>query len=67
MRVAADREKCASSSLCVYAVPEVFDQDEEEGLVVVVDAQPAPALHGAVRHAARSCPTRSIRVAEETE
>lgn len=62
MRVTADRESCATSSLCVYAVPEVFDQDEVEGLVVVRDERPPAELHPAVRLAARSCPTRSIDV-----
>lgn len=49
------------ASLCVYRVPEVFDQDED-GQVEVVDADPPAELHQAVRSAARGCPTRSIHI-----
>jgi ferredoxin len=65
MRVTADRSTCATSSLCVYAVPQVFDQDEDEGLVVIVETFPAPALQDVVRKAARGCPTGSIQIHDE--
>lgn len=65
MRVTANSETCAVSSLCVYRVPGVFDQDED-GLVLVLDESPAEALHEEIRRAARGCPTKSIRVIEET-
>ncbi|GAA4612088.1 ferredoxin [Actinoallomurus liliacearum] len=61
MRVSADKETCAVSSLCVYRVPEVFDQDDD-GAVEILDTEPPSSLHEAVRSAARSCPTQSIRV-----
>ncbi|GHF69201.1 ferredoxin [Streptomyces mashuensis] len=64
MRVTADRDTCTVSSLCVYRAPEVFDQDED-GHVVVLRPDPPEHLHPAVRDAARSCPTRSIRITEE--
>lgn len=64
MRVTATSDTCAVSSLCVYHVPEVFDQDEE-GRVVVVQPRPRPELHDDVRRAARGCPTRSITVHED--
>lgn len=63
MRVTAMSDTCAVSSLCVYHVPEVFDQDEE-GRVVVVQPHPRQELHDDVRRAARGCPTRSISVHE---
>jgi ferredoxin len=62
MRVSADSQTCAVSSLCVYRVPQVFDQDKEEGTVVVINPQPPPELHEAVLSAERACPTRSIHV-----
>jgi ferredoxin len=65
MRVTANSATCAVSSLCVYRVPGVFDQDED-GLVLVLDESPAEALHEDIRRAARGCPTKSIRVIEET-
>lgn len=63
MRVSANPETCAVSSLCVYRLPQVFDQDEE-GQVVVRQANPPEELHEAARQAARSCPTQSIRIEE---
>ncbi|WP_209447249.1 ferredoxin [Amycolatopsis alba] len=61
LRVSADRDVCVVSSLCVYRVPEVFDQDEE-GRVKVVDRTPPAELATEVRRAAQGCPTRAIRI-----
>jgi ferredoxin len=61
MYVSATKETCAVSSMCVYRVPEVFDQDED-GAVEVIDAAPPMDLQEAVRSAARGCPTRSIHI-----
>ncbi|MDX3457570.1 ferredoxin [Streptomyces sp. ME02-8801-2C] len=63
MRVVANSETCAVASLCVYRLPGVFDQDEE-GLVLVLDDHPDTALHEEVHRAVRACPTNSIRVVE---
>lgn len=64
MRVTANSATCAVSSLCVYRLPGVFDQDED-GLVLVLDESPDSALHEEVRRAVRACPTKSIRVIED--
>ncbi|MBO8188079.1 ferredoxin [Streptomyces spirodelae] len=64
LRVTANSETCAVSSLCVYRLPGVFDQDED-GLVVVLDETPSGEFHEEVRRAARGCPTKSIRVTED--
>ncbi|MEU3465889.1 ferredoxin [Streptomyces sp. NPDC006733] len=61
MHVTADSTTCVTSSLCVYRVPDVFDQDAE-GRVVVLDADPPVALQHEVLRARRGCPTRSIQV-----
>ncbi|MGI5351676.1 ferredoxin [Streptomyces sp. CA-250714] len=64
LRVTANSDTCAVSSLCVYRLPGVFDQDED-GLVLVLDETPPGELHEEVRRAARGCPTKSIRVTED--
>lgn len=61
LRVSADRETCVTSSLCVYRLPQVFDQDAE-GRVRVVDEQPPDELRRELLRARRGCPTASIRV-----
>lgn len=61
MRVKANSETCTVSSLCVYKAPNVFDQDDE-GHVVLLDADPPTDQYDAVRNAVRSCPTRSLSI-----
>jgi ferredoxin len=41
------------------ACPEVFDQDEY-GIVVVLDERPPVELHGKVQDAVRDCPAAVI-------
>ena len=64
LRVAVDRDACCGSGNCVRTAPEVFDQDEADGLVVLRQAEPPEALHGAVREAAYNCPAAAITVTE---
>lgn len=65
MRVLADREKCCGSGLCVVTVPDVFDQCEDEGLVLVLDAAPPKETHADVREAAACCPSGAITVEDD--
>ncbi|MEU3409088.1 ferredoxin [Streptomyces sp. NPDC006670] len=59
MRVAADRRLCCGAGMCALIAPEVFDQNEE-GLVVLLDPGPPAAAHAAVREAADQCPCAAI-------
>ncbi|KAF4409060.1 ferredoxin [Streptomyces sp. Ru87] len=60
MRVRADRDRCAGAGMCVLTAPEVFDQDEEDGLVVLLRSEPAPGHRAAARRAAGLCPAGAI-------
>lgn len=62
MKVSVDQEKCVASGQCVMTSPEVFDQDDEEGLVVLVEETPPQEAAGAVRQAAAMCPASAIAV-----
>lgn len=62
MRVAVDASVCIGSGQCAMTVPEVFDQDEQYGTVVLLLAQPPDQLHDAVREVAERCPVRAISV-----
>jgi ferredoxin len=62
MRVVVDVARCRGAGLCALTAPDVFDQDEEEGTVLVLDDEPPPALHQAVLAAVRLCPNAVIRV-----
>ena len=64
MKVEVDVSKCVASGQCVLIAPGVFDQRDEDGMVVLLDDSPGPALHEAVRESAMVCPAAAIRVAE---
>ncbi|SFD57857.1 Ferredoxin [Actinopolyspora alba] len=64
MKVAVDEEKCCGAGQCVLLAPEVFDQRDEDGVVILLDEQPSENLHGPVREAADACPAAAIEVSE---
>jgi ferredoxin len=64
MRIDVDDQRCRGAGLCTLTAPEVFDQDEEDGTVVVLDDEPTPEQHRAVIAAARLCPNSVIRLEE---
>ncbi|SEL29388.1 Ferredoxin [Streptacidiphilus jiangxiensis] len=64
MRVSVDPGRCCSSGQCVTAVPEVFDQSEDDGVVLLIQPEPPADLRSAVRTAAAICPGRAITVHE---
>ena len=63
MKVSIAAEKCVAAGQCVLLAPEVFDQREEDGVVVLLDETPEPELHDAVRESAMVCPAAAIHVA----
>jgi ferredoxin len=65
MRVTADREVCIGSGNCVFAAPRVFDQDDEEGLVVLLTEEADAGDADAVRDAVAHCPSGALRIAED--
>jgi ferredoxin len=64
MKVTVDVEKCCGAGTCVLIAPEVFDQREDDGIVILLDANPAPDLHATVREAAGVCPAAAIQLSE---
>jgi ferredoxin len=63
MRVIVDQDACVSSGQCVLTVAAVFDQNDD-GIVVLLDECPPTELHGAARKAAALCPALAITVIE---
>jgi ferredoxin len=62
LRVVVDRNVCISAGQCTRVAPEVFDQDDENGLVVVRQEYPGSELAPRVEEAVRLCPARAIAV-----
>lgn len=64
MKISVETSWCVASGSCVLAAPAVFDQDEN-GVVVLLDGSPAPDLHESVRTAASVCPSAVITIKED--
>ncbi|MER7111343.1 ferredoxin [Streptomyces sp. NPDC000229] len=60
LRLSVDRDRCAGAGMCALTAPQVFDQDDEEGLVVLLHPAPAPAHRAAARMAVGLCPAGAI-------
>ncbi|MGI5158489.1 ferredoxin [Microbispora sp. CA-102843] len=65
MKVIVDEEKCCGAGQCVLIAPEVFDQRDEDGIVVLLEPEPAEDQHTAVREAAAVCPAAAIQLDED--
>ncbi|MBO1420216.1 ferredoxin, partial [Streptomyces sp. FH025] len=61
VRVTADTSRCVSSGQCALTAPLVFDQDED-GQVVVLAAEPVAAAAHQAREAAARCPVSALRL-----
>jgi len=64
MKVTVDQEKCCAGGNCVMLAPSVFDQRDEDGVVVLLTGTPPADLHDAVREAADVCPAACIFLSE---
>jgi ferredoxin len=65
MKVSVDREKCVASGQCVLSAPALFDQDENDGTVILLNDDPSRDQYSAARLAAQMCPASVITVTEE--
>ena len=64
-RVSVEQDRCCASGQCVLLVPEVFDQREQDGVVVLRVSEPDESLLADVREAANLCPAAAITVDQE--
>ena len=62
MKVTVDQDKCVASGQCVLTVPDVFDQRDEDGIVVLLNPSPPGGLAEDVKQAAALCPALAITV-----
>jgi ferredoxin len=63
MRIIADRSACVGAGQCALVAGELFDQDDD-GLVVVLVDEPADHEAALARRAASLCPARAITIEE---
>lgn len=62
MKIVIDEDKCCGAGSCVLVAPDVFDQREEDGVVVLLEAEPDESLHASVKEAADICPASVIEL-----
>lgn len=64
MRVRVDVDACCRSGRCAATEPRVFDQDQEEGFVVLLAEHPPQELRESVLLCADLCPCGAIEVTD---
>jgi ferredoxin len=64
MKVMVNQTRCVGSGQCVVAAPEVFDQRDDDGIVVLLEQNPLEGLHAQVRESVQICPARAIELME---
>jgi ferredoxin len=64
MRVTVDQDKCVSSGQCVLNAGDVFDQRDNDGVVVLMVDEPGPDQADETRKAAAACPALAIHIEE---
>jgi ferredoxin len=62
LKISLDQPACIGTGLCVMEADDVFDQRDEDGVVIVIDPDPAEGREKAVRAAAAACPVNAIVV-----
>jgi ferredoxin len=64
MKIIVDQNVCASSGNCVMNAPELFDQRDEDGVAVLLNANPSAEQALGARRAAQACPALAIHIEE---
>lgn len=67
MKVTATRNTCIGAAQCSQSAPNVFTQDDDEGLVEILDADPPEAEWENVRQAENLCPSASIHLKDDAK
>ncbi|MCC9157458.1 ferredoxin [Streptomyces parvulus] len=60
MKIVADRDRCVGAGQCARIAPELFDQGQDDGLVVVLNAEPDESLLADADEAVDLCPAGAL-------
>ncbi|WP_329171724.1 MULTISPECIES: ferredoxin [unclassified Streptomyces] len=64
MRIEADTDMCASSGMCALTAPDLFDQSDVDGTVLLLRPAPADTHIGDAEEAVRRCPSGALRLTD---
>lgn len=67
MRLEADLDLCVSAGMCVMTAPEIFDQDPDDGRVILLKQEIEPDQLDAVREAVGLCPSAALSLTDPQE
>ncbi|MTD59337.1 ferredoxin [Amycolatopsis pithecellobii] len=62
MRIVADKDVCVGAGQCVLTDPATFDQSEDDGVVILLNEQPADEQKA--REAVQICPSMALTIEE---
>ncbi|MEU6794619.1 ferredoxin [Nonomuraea wenchangensis] len=60
MEIKADTTVCIGAGMCALTAPELFDQSEDEGTVLVLRREVPVEMEDTVRRAVNLCPSGAI-------
>lgn len=63
MTIVVQRDACVGAGQCALVAPDVFDQDDD-GIVMLLEADPQGSDLEAATKAVRLCPARAISLSE---
>ena len=64
MKIVADTSVCVGAGQCVLTEPALFYQSEEDGTVIVLNAEPTGELAEKAREAVKVCPSQALSIEE---
>ncbi|MFJ4920650.1 ferredoxin [Streptomyces sp. NPDC088725] len=65
MRIVADTTRCVGAGQCVLTAPDLFDQSEADGTVLVLVERPDKDGLEQARYAAHICPSQALSVEDD--
>jgi ferredoxin len=68
MRIHADRDRCVGGGMCALTAPNLFDQDDEEGRVVLLAKGELTDIElAAARKAVALCPSSALSLHSDSD
>lgn len=63
MKIIADTGRCVGAGQCVLTDPDLFDQSEDDGTVIVLNPEPEGDAQENARTAVHICPGQALSLA----
>jgi ferredoxin len=64
MKIIVDTSRCVGAGQCVLTEPELFDQSEDDGTIIVLNETPEGELVEKAREAVHVCPSQALSLEE---